>query len=516
MRRSATRKEKRQASAGQDGIRPDPFEAAKTLLSADELRLAGKLDKARRACAGLLSQFPAYPAAHHTMGLILADMQNHQQALAHLNQSLMYDPDNWKTLTALSGVYLKLGASVMAARTLERASALNPGDAGILVTLGEILRDNREYERASQVFRDAAAAEPHLAPARVGLGLCLIELGELEEAASVYTDLVADGDTSITTLNALSELPPDLVDLELLALIDAASPAKGMSPAFFAAAQAFTRAAALERKGRYREAWEELLKANAPLAEDASERWRKRQAERDTIVSGAASSKVRLAGGSIDESHPVSLFILGASRTGKTTAERLIGAHDAVRRGYENPIIGNTVKRTCSDAGLLPKERAIELPPPLDAAWRGTYLKAASSRADGARVFTNTNPGLIEDALRIGSVIPNARFIVMKRDHEDTAFRIFAKKYRSGNDYAYELATIREHVEWYDEMADILARKGPDTVRIVQYEDMVTDPLSVARIAWELCELPAHEGPLPATGDDRGCSAPFAEWMKAV
>ena len=516
MRRSATRNEKRQASARQDGKRADPIEAAKTLLSADELRLAGKLDKARRACAGLLNQHPAYPAAHHTMGLILADMQNHQQALVHLNQSLMHDPDNWKTLTALSGVYLKLGANVMAARTLEQASALNPGDAGILVTLGEILRDDREYEKACGAFRKAAAIEPDLAPARVGLGLCLIELGKLEEAAQVYARLVAEGDTSITTLNALSELPAGMVDIDLLALIDAASPSKGMSETFFDTAQAFTRAAALERLGKYGEAWQALLDANAPLAEDAAGRWHSRREERATIVSGAAASNVRLAGGAIDEDRPVSLFILGVSRSGKTTAERLVGAHDAVKCGFENTIVGQTVARACSDAGLLPKKRAIELPPPLDAPWRSSYLAAVEERAQGARVFTNTNPGLIEDALRIGSVIPNARFIVMTRDREDTALRIFAKKYRSGNDYAYALATIREQIAWYEEMADVLAKKGPETVRVVRYEDIVSDPQSVMRIACELCGLPDHQGPLPPTGDDRGCSAPYAQWMRTA
>ena len=235
----------------------DQAETAKQLSEAEALRLGGKPDKARRICTGLLNRFPDYPAAHHTMGLVLADMHNYSQALSHLVRAQMHDPDNWKVLTALAGVYLRMGASAMAARTLEQAATLRPGDAGTLITLGEIYRGDREYELAVNAFRKSAAAGGGGA-AQYGLGLCLMELGQMEEAAGLFDGLVAKGNRSITTLNALSEMAPDLVKCDLLALIEDAERLPDQSQEFFDMARRFTLAAALDSAGRHQEAWSRM------------------------------------------------------------------------------------------------------------------------------------------------------------------------------------------------------------------------------------------------------------------
>ena len=59
------------------------------------------------------------------------------------------------TLTALSLAYLRLGASEMASQTLERALAIRPRDASIFSSLGEIHREEREYEIAEQAYQQA-------------------------------------------------------------------------------------------------------------------------------------------------------------------------------------------------------------------------------------------------------------------------------------------------------------------------------------------------------------------------
>ncbi len=498
------------------GISPgDLADAAKQISDAESLRRAGKLDKAKRTCTGLLNRMPDYSAAHHTMGLVCADMHNYSQALSHLVRALMHDPDNWKTLTALSGVYLQLGASVMAARTLEQAAALQPGDAGILVTLGEIYRDNREYERAVTAFRmavDGGAGDA----AHYGLGLCLMKLGELPEAATLFEDLVAKGDRSITTLNALSEMAPELLQCDLLSLIDAATPTDDQSQSFFDMAHAFTRAAALAVAGRHAEAWPALVAANTLVAEGVKQDWLDQYEVQNTVLRGARTASVQITTANATEGYPLSLFILGVSRSGKTTAERLIGTLSGVKRGYENPIIEITVKQAFRGVGLPALSKAIELPPGLEPQWREAYLSELVERAGGANVFTNTHPGQIENALRIASVLPNARFLLVKRDRQDTALRIFQKIYRSGNPYAYDVNHIYDHIDWYNEMIDVLAEKAPAIVRVITYEDMVDNPSLVPRTAAELCGLPEPSDTPPAPGDDRNCSAPYDQFIREI
>ena len=89
------------------------------------------------------------------------------------------------------------------------------------------------------------------------------------------------------------------------------------------------------------------------------------------------------------------------------------------------------------------------------------------------------------------------------------------RKYHKGNSFAYNLKTARDYIAWYHEMMDLLAEKLPGIVRIIRYEDMVADPPAALRIAAELCGIPMQHGPLPELGDDRGCAAPYREFMAA-
>ena len=52
---------------------------------------------------------------------------------------------------------MRLGAREMAANTLEQARLIRPQDASILMTLGEIYRDDREFELAEKAYREALA-----------------------------------------------------------------------------------------------------------------------------------------------------------------------------------------------------------------------------------------------------------------------------------------------------------------------------------------------------------------------
>jgi hypothetical protein len=90
------------------------------------------------------------------------------------------------------------------------------------------------------------------------------------------------------------------------------------------------------------------------------------------------------------------------------------------------------------------------------------------------------------------------------------------RKYSKGNAYAYDLKSVHDYVVWYHQMIDLLTEKLPDVVRVIHYEDMVADPAGALRAAADLCGLPMTDGPVPAVGDDRGCSAPYLKYMTAA
>jgi len=146
---------------------------------------------------------------------------------------------------------------------------------------------------------------------------------------------------------------------------------------------------------------------------------------------------------------------------------------------------------------------------------RKIYAAQLSERAARAQVFTNTLPVRIHDADVLAATLPNVRLLFVKRDPDDNVLRIYMRRYRVGNQYAYDLGAARDHVLWYHQMIDLLAEKLPEIVRVVRYEDIVADPAAALRVAADLCGLPVISIPLTSIGDDRGCATPYRDWMAA-
>lgn len=482
------------------------------LEEADRLRQQGKLDRAEAICNALTRRYPDYVAALHTLGLVYLDKRNYDPALNCLVRASMLDPENWMTLTALSMAYLRLGATEMAAQTLERALAIRPGDAAILATLGEIRREEREYELAEPCYREALAVDPRLETAAAGQALCLAAMGRNLEAAHVLEAAWRQGHRSLNLMHVMATLPAGALGIDLLAALDALAARQGEADPEFRNTFAFVRAAALDKAGRYEEAWEHLVTANRTIAARCQTDLKASLVRQERSLAWLRNA--RFASIEPGNETPVSLFILGPSRSGKTSLERLIGSLDGVKAGYENPIIENAVRRTYQAAAMPASAYLEELPAALWPAFRENYRRDLLRRAGQARVFTNTLHGGIHDAAIVARLIPNSRFLIMKRDPDDVALRMYMTKYLAANSYAYDMRSIRDYLRWYDQMTDLTVEKIPDICRIVRYEAMAGDPGTTLRRAAEFCGLVAGDIGTPTCGDDSGCAAPYLELMR--
>jgi len=444
---------------GRPAAPPNPLqESFIRLQQAEQLRQRGKLDQAQAICESLVQRHPDYAGALHTLGLVLGDKENHAEALGYLVRATMLNPRSWMTLTALSGVYLRLDAIEMAMQTIEQARSVKPQDANVLLMLGDILRKERRYELARDAYRRALAIVHDLVPAAVGLGWCCADLGEYSEAADVFEGLALRRMGLVEPLRALATFPAAVVRIDLLAqlgnvLTDPVEGEAGLENSI-----AFIRSAALDRAGRHAEAWEHAAQANRRmfLAMQGS---LKELSERRRASLASLRQNSGNAGRGGDGGQPISLFILGSSRSGKTTMEKLVSSLDGVTRGFENLIVENVVRRTFQASALPPDSLLGHLPPQAYPLCREIYHEELVRRAGPTKVFTNTHSGCIFESAHIVSVFENVRFIFMKRNLDDNLLRIYMRKYGVGNAYGYDLKAAREHILWYQQMIDLMAEK---------------------------------------------------------
>lgn len=488
-------------------------ETSKKLESAEKSRLAKQLDQAEKICRELLAQHPDYVAALQTLGLVLADKQNFDQSCNYLSRAASLNPKDWKILTALAGSHLRNGATQMAAITLEQAQRLKPDDANILATLGEIYREDREYEMAANAHERAYTIDPTLGVARVGYGHSCGHLGRNGDAVAAYEQLIKEGFNSINTVFSLSQLPHSLISIDLKSSIAAATIGQRMSQAEFENLRDYTMASYFDKMKQYEEAWKHLTRANRSIFETVRKSYDADAALRGTVLKLLKSSpkKEPLPN---NPDVPISLFILGPSRSGKTTAERIAGTIDGIKRGFENPIIENAVRRTFQEAALISRQRPLELPLGLDQRFRDNYMEELRSRADTANVFTNTHPGRIFDVYRMATALPNCRFLFIKRNTDDVILRIFMKKYQSGHLHSYDLEATREYVDWYYKMMDEFCQKFPTITSLLNYEDIIAAPEKVVDAIQKLCNLPATATTVPTLGDDRRAADGYKLLMK--
>jgi Flp pilus assembly protein TadD len=480
------------------------------LEQADQLRQLGQLDRAESICHALTQRHPDFVAALHTLGLVYLDKRNFERALDCLVRAQMLDPNNWMILTALSLAYLRLGANEMAAQTLDRALAIRPEDASTYASLGEIYREEREYELAQYAYRKALTLDSGLESAAIGLALCHLALGQNSEAARVLEDAFRRGNRSLNLLDVMATLPRNTLSIDLLAALDVLSVSQREQDAEFKNTFAFVRAAALHMADRYGEAWKLLEAANRPLFAEHKSQLKEDNARQEKSLARLRSVSFKPVGTS---KAPVSLFILGASRSGKSSLEHLLGALDGVKTGCEVPIVENALRRAFQSAAFPASQNLEDLPPELLPSFRDYYLEDLTRRAGSTKVFTNTLSQRIHDASIIASVIPNVRFVFLRRDLQDTALRIYMTKYLRGNSYAYDLKSIAGYLQWYNHMIDLAAEKFSEIALLVTYESMIADPLTVLRKIATMCGLSIKDGPIPALVDDRGVATHYREFM---
>lgn len=136
---------------------------------AADLHAAGRRSEAAAACDELIGRSPGFAPAMHLRGFIA----------------------------------MESGDLARAAQLLDAARRIAPADPTIHQTLGTLLRVARRPREAVPAFREAVRLDRRLVPSWNGLGLALLELGELPEALQALESGLAVGQGHPETLHNL-------------------------------------------------------------------------------------------------------------------------------------------------------------------------------------------------------------------------------------------------------------------------------------------------------------------------
>lgn len=186
-----------------------PDRAAPRILIGHTHELERHYDEAEIAYTQACSLEPGAPRPSRVLGLRLLRWGRAREALPHLERAAALAPDHAGTWNALALAQLHSGDGVAALATFERARADRvarglPFDRGLAIGHAALFVRARRWEPALELYDAVIVHEPRYAPAHIGRGLMLHELGRCTEAREAFRRSVrAAGDTLEAQARAL-------------------------------------------------------------------------------------------------------------------------------------------------------------------------------------------------------------------------------------------------------------------------------------------------------------------------
>ncbi|MDP6883676.1 MAG: tetratricopeptide repeat protein, partial [Rhodospirillales bacterium] len=334
----------------------DKENARKTFHAAIERQRLGDLDAAERLFAEVLRTVPGHPSSLHNLGLIYQHGGRHVEAVAAFQHLVDDAPDDMAARFAL-------------ASALQAAGRLGDSEG---------------------VLRDVVGREPGMVDALVNLGLVLGERGNTEESEEISLRAVnlaperPDAHYAHAMAHRISAAEPEIETMRRLVASDVVSEEHRIL-------LEFALGKAHDDLGDYDAAFSWYRRANLHKARETrfdAAHHRGEMAAIKAAFRGAQPAPANPAHG------PVSLFVVGLSRSGKSLIESVLARHQGVLGLEERFGWHQTMRSICDKHGVdapFP-DCAANLPEAKAAEMGAVFHNAVAEAAPNSRLAIHTRP----------------------------------------------------------------------------------------------------------------------------
>lgn len=405
---------------------------------------------------------------------------------------LSENPDDVDALSTLGYLAMQAGEPEMAADYLERASKLEPHDAGHQGALATALRMAGKHEAALAAQERAAALAPEDAAALTNLALQYAEAGRFDDAANYYEHAIARQPTlgqAHYGLALIRNFDPEDPRIEILSQLHADP---GLDEADRAAV-AFSLGRAWDDLGDYDQAFKFFAEGNA---------WKKQHSRYDAAAErayaqqlcAAFDGELRQQNAEAGNQSTLPVFIVGMPRSGSTLVEQVLSAHPQIVGGGELPWAGQTLERALAQE--LGKDHSwpgsvAAIDPSAWTAMGGTYLKRIANQDAGIQRHLDKQ---LFNYLLVGPIhlmLPGARFIYCRRDPLATCVSCFTHNFGGDRGFSNDLEDLGAAFKTSEILMAHWQEWLPEGALIeIDYENMVTDSASETRRLLDFLGLP--------------------------
>ncbi len=483
---------------------------------------------------------PNYAEGHDNLGRILVDLKREEDAAVQFRRAVSLAPGLPSALLNLAASLTRTGEPAAALRLLERALAAGADAQPVNLAIGNAHTKLKNYQKAEEAFEKALQAAPAQAPGSskgqsneaIGLlaqaqarqGKDVEALANFERALAIdRKSIVATGGmaTLLQTLGRFDEAQEmfrkafdlDPMEGETYRLFSASHKFKQGdpilermltlydNPALSSASRmslGFAIAKALEDVKEYGRVFRYLDQANALNRKAHPYDMRSRYGEVESTKAAFADFDWHAARVEGTTSF-APIFVSGMPRSGTTLIEQIISSHSAVtgagelgegaRAAHQLVLNGNSHMPVAK----IPQAAIAAMGLEYEAYVRARF--ADVDRITDKSIQSYMFLGLLKLAM------PNAKFIIVRRDPRDTLLSIYKNKFPDDtHNYAYDQRDLALYYKTFLDMVDFWRERVPDWIYEVEYEALVANPevesrklIAACGLEWEDACLNFHE-----------------------
>jgi tetratricopeptide (TPR) repeat protein len=468
-----------------------------------------------------------------------------QATMAHLRRH----PNEPRGLELLGLIAMQLGALGQAETFFRAAMSAGSQTREVRRNLASILNQQERLTEASNMF--AALLEESDDPAlRAILAVILDKLGRTDEAMAMRHQLVkqepdnphfhiayghslrAAGhvDNAITAYRAATKIDiecgeawwglasikkrvfTEQDETDIRKAIALAVDVRNSAPAHFALARA------LHDRGIFDEAFEHYVIGNRQRAEtiryDASELTAE-VTEVERTISPEYLARLNRQVTSPD----IPIFVVSLPRSGSTLLEQMLGSHADIEPVGELPYIPAILRSAIELATRRGKPTVPQLIASLsdaqaDAMGHDYLQRAKLHRKTNQPYFVDKLPHNWSNIFFIKRILPQARFIDIRRPAMDCCFSNFTQSFSSAHASAFALDDIAQCYTDYMRLMRHLDKVGAGTVHHMSYTQLVSDPEAELRSALDYLDLPWDPQMLQFNKLERVVRTPSSEQVR--
>ena len=444
-------------------LKPDYALAHSSL--GNTLQELGRLDEAEASYKQAIALKPDFAEAYSNLGVTLKELGRLDEALASYTQAIALKPDYAEAHSNLSVTLKELGRLDEALASCAQAIALKPDYALAHNNLGITLKELGRLEEAEASYTKAIALKPDYALAHNNLGNTLQEFGKLDEALASYKQAIALKPDFVDGARNLVKLPVGQLDSDALNLSEKAFDISDGSLEY-EIKYFFFQGNLLKHRGFIEQSFNLFCKANKLKLESSKDRMiveAKKNSDSLMRIDKWMPSPPALAGKRLAK-----LFIVGPSKSGKSSVEHILNESSHVKALWEGIKYNELIKNNSCGKDLS------------EILFENIFSKSEGKLFNqGYKVVTSTNPESIFYSDYLMDMLPNAYFIIVKRDILDLSSEIFTSEYNRENLYSYDVNEISSYLDVYNRICETLVLKVPDRCLAVSFENIIQAPEDV-------------------------------------